>query len=180
MTHTPGRWPHDPISAFEGPREPPRRIRLLRGQVVIREDLRADTGEYTHLIIPDRFSPHNPDHAQESRTWHRGTVLAMGAPMLTKRGVEVPHGFAVGDEVIFHWAHHEKSWTREWVDGLPACWIPQAYVDAVVNEAFSVIIGQEPCRACGEPTWMHHAPRGAINTRCYCPSEVHEFGERKT
>jgi co-chaperonin GroES (HSP10) len=109
------------------------RVRLLRGQVVIRENLRGAADHLKHIIVPDVFTTHNPDAVQEARTWHRGRVLAMGAPMLTPTGAEVPHGFEVGDEVIFHWAHHEKSWTREWVDGEPAAWVPQWAVDAVVE-----------------------------------------------
>lgn len=122
-------------------------IRLLRGQVVIRENLTADTSHYTHIVIPNvsNAERHDADAIQRARTWHRGIVLAMGAPMLTPRGVEVPHGFAVGDDVLFHWAHHEKAWTREWVDGLPACWVPQAFVDAVVATS------SDRCVSCGEP-----------------------------
>lgn len=109
-------------------------IRLLRGQVVIREDLDAATRHFRHIVVPNvsNESAHNPDAIAERRTFHRGKVLAMGAPMLTSKGVEVPHGFAVGDDVVFHWIHGERLWTRPWLDGEPASWVPQAAVDGVV------------------------------------------------
>jgi co-chaperonin GroES (HSP10) len=112
-------------------------IRLLRGQVVVREDLDADTSHFTHIVVPgvNDDERHDPDARQRARKWHRGVVLAKGAPMLTPKGVEVPHGFEVGDVVIFHWIHREKSWTREWVDGKLAAWLPQAAIDAVVEAA---------------------------------------------
>jgi co-chaperonin GroES (HSP10) len=110
-------------------------IRLLRGQVVIRENLTADTNHYRHIVIPDvsDAEKYDADARQRARKWHRGTVLAMGAPMLSKTGAEIVPEFKVGDEVLFHWQHREKSWTREWIDGLLACWVPQAFVDAVLE-----------------------------------------------
>jgi hypothetical protein len=57
----------------------------------------------------------------------------MGAPAQTRKGAEVAHGFAVGDEVLFVWTHHEKTWTRPWTDGELAAWIPQENVLAVVE-----------------------------------------------
>lgn len=133
------------------------RVRLLRGQVVIREDLRADTRHFRHIIVPgvSNAERHDPDARQRARTWHRGNVLAMGAPMLTSKGVEVPHGFAVGDDVIFHWQHREKSWTRPWVDGELACWIPQAFVDAVIR--CGDVWGEYTCELPpNHPTHHHH------------------------
>jgi co-chaperonin GroES (HSP10) len=101
--------------------------------VVVREDYKADTAHYTHLIVPDVSTQHDRDAVARARKWHRGTVLAKGAPALTAKGVEVPHGFEVGDTVLFHWNHYEKGFTRPWSDGEPACWVPQVCVDAVVE-----------------------------------------------
>src|SRR5258706_5210064 len=102
-----------------------REVRLMRGQVVIREDKNTLQREYQNIIVPE---------AQDrERTSHRGVVLAMGPPMQTKRGVDVPHGFMVGDVVQFHWEHLEKAWTNRWTDGLMAAWVPQKFVDAVVE-----------------------------------------------
>jgi co-chaperonin GroES (HSP10) len=102
----------------------------MRGQVVIRENLTSDTDQFTHIIVPELGTW---EERQGKRMSHRGTVLAMGAPALTRRDMEVPPGFSVGDEVVFHWTHLEKAWTRPWIDGHPAVWVPQACVDAVVT-----------------------------------------------
>jgi len=109
-------------------------VRLLRGQVVIRERERASETIWTPA-----------EHASKVRT-HRGTVLALGPPALRSsmrwdaterewifRQIEVPHGFAAGDEVIYQFVHHQQNWTREWVDGKPATWVPQEAVDAVIE-----------------------------------------------
>jgi co-chaperonin GroES (HSP10) len=106
-------------------------IRVLRGRVIVREDLRADTEHYRHIIVPDVSTQHDPDAIAVARTWHRGTVLAMGAPALTKKGVEVPHGFAVGDQIYWHFVHNERSWTLTWIDGERAVALPQSCIDAV-------------------------------------------------
>lgn len=108
-------------------------VRLLRGQVVIREDLSADTAHYKHIVVPGVDTTNDPNAVAKARKWHRGRVLAMGAPAMTSKGVEVPRGFEVGDMVIFHFVHREKSWTREWTDGQLAVWVPQDAVDAVLS-----------------------------------------------
>lgn len=108
-------------------------IRLLRGQCVIREDLRADYRKYSSIFVPDVWTTDDKDAVARARTWHQGVVLALGAPVLTAGGAEVPPGYAVGDTVVFHWEHHEKAYTRPWVDGENACWIPQGCVDGVVE-----------------------------------------------
>jgi co-chaperonin GroES (HSP10) len=105
-------------------------IRLLRGQVVVREDHHAATREFTHIVVPELGTA---EERARKRTSHVARVLAMGPPALTRKGVEVPHGFAVGDTVVFSWATHEKSWTRPWVDGELAAWIPQECVHGVVE-----------------------------------------------
>jgi co-chaperonin GroES (HSP10) len=96
--------------------------------VVVREDYASDYAEYKHIVIPDR----DAKQAARDRKSHVGTVLAMGAPAQTSQGVDVPHGFDVGDRVCFHWVNYEAGFTRPWTDGEMACWIPQAAVDGVV------------------------------------------------
>ena len=98
-----------------------RRVRLLRGQVVIRE-----TGA--------RLSPTiwTPAPGQRQVSTHRGVVLAMGPPARDKHGNEIEPGFRVGEEVQYHWEHNEDTFTRIWPeDGLPACWVRQFAVDGV-------------------------------------------------
>jgi co-chaperonin GroES (HSP10) len=106
------------------------KIRLLRGQVVVREDMSARFSRYTDLglIVPDTVIAE-----ERKRRWHRGRVLQMGAPALDEFGHEVPFGFDVGDQVIWHWITHEPSWTRPYVDGELACWLPQECIDAVID-----------------------------------------------
>ncbi len=108
-------------------------LRLLRGQLVVREQLNADTAHYRHIVVPDVSTEHDAKAVARARKWHRGTVLQIGAPALTKDGAEVEPEYKVGDTVIFHWIHHEESWTRPWTDGELACWLPQAAVDAVLE-----------------------------------------------
>lgn len=115
-------------------------IRLLRGIVVVREDYKSDTAHYTHIIVPDVSTEHDRKAVARARKWHRGKVLAMGAPAMTSKGAEVPHGFAVGDEVLFHWVNYEEGFTRPWEDGELACWIPQNAVDAVLEPEGSVLV----------------------------------------
>jgi hypothetical protein len=96
-----------------------RRIRLLRGQVVIRE-------------IHDQYSIWTPAPNPRDVRIHRGRVLAKGLPAQVN-GHDVPHLFDVGDEVFYHWEKQEKAFTRDWIDGEPACWMYQHEVDAVVE-----------------------------------------------
>lgn len=107
-------------------------IRVLKGRVVVREDLRADYDTFKHIVVPDVTTANDRDAVARARTWHRGTVLAMGSPA-TRHGHDVPHGFKVGDRVLFHWIHNEKSWTFPWTDGDTAAVIPQECVDAVLE-----------------------------------------------
>ncbi len=56
-------------------------VRLMRGQVVIREaEVRASDVVWT------------PDADPQLVETHRGRVLAKGPPALTSKDVEVPHG----------------------------------------------------------------------------------------
>lgn len=92
------------------------KIRLLRGQVVVRE--RYDVASKV-LWTPDPNDRHTKTHT--------GEVLAMGPPI---RGIDP--GFVVGDVVQFHFEHNREAWTRPWpLDGEMAIWVPQSCVDAV-------------------------------------------------
>jgi hypothetical protein len=99
------------------------RIRLLPGQVVIRE---VDPAPSESLWTP---AP-----GERERHTHTGVVLAVGPPARTHggTGAEVPHDFAVGDLVQYHFTSHKGAATRAWpLDGRPAAWIPQENVDGV-------------------------------------------------
>jgi hypothetical protein len=99
------------------------KIRLMRGQVVVREVTRARS---SLLWTPDPT-------ARQQKT-HTGVVLGLGPPArLTDHpnSPEVFHGFQVGDIVQYHFTSHQEAATREWTDGKPATWIPQMNVDCV-------------------------------------------------
>jgi co-chaperonin GroES (HSP10) len=97
------------------------KIRPLRGQVVVRE--------IPHEASAILWTPTNP----RAVLVHRGRVLAMGPPAQTARGVDVPHGFSVGDEVLYSHQIHERSFARPWTDGEAASWVPQEAVSGVVE-----------------------------------------------
>jgi hypothetical protein len=100
-------------------------LRLLRGQVVIREELEG----YSATI----WTPPGQRKKEEGRV---GRVLAMGPPAYfdySGRCVEVPYGFGVGDRVVFVWLSNPHHYTMPWVDGEPAAWIPQGGVLAVID-----------------------------------------------
>jgi len=106
-------------------------IRPLRGRVIVREDVEADYSHLRHIVVPDVINDDHPTALARRRTWHRGRVVAMGEPARTRKGAEVPHGFNVGDLIVFHWAHLESAWTFEWPDGSRVACIPQECVDGV-------------------------------------------------
>jgi hypothetical protein len=115
--------PSDDDAPWIGKRDTPVRCRPLRGQVVIRE-----------RKIPASALIWGPEGNPRDVKSHRGVVIAMGEPAhLFPGGPEVPHGFVVGDEVVFHFNHLERAWTRPWVDGVDAVWVPQALVDGVIE-----------------------------------------------
>ena len=96
-------------------------IRLLRGQVAIRETPQKSSVIWT------------PEEQQRQVKTHRGLVLGLGPPRL-RGGVEVPYDFEVGDTVLYHFTHHREGWTHPWPeDGLPATWVPAYSVDAVLE-----------------------------------------------
>ena len=101
------------------------RVRVMRGQVVVRE-----------LVDVNPFWLPEPS-GWDKRT-HRGIVLALGEPARTPvrwdgtGGAEIPFGFRVGDIVQYHFEHHQDAWTQPWPDdGKPATWLAQSNVDAV-------------------------------------------------
>lgn len=96
------------------------RIRLLRGQCVVRE-----LPPVSSLLVLPAANP------RDVKT-HRGEVLAMGEPAQVN-GHDVPWGFKVGDVVQYHWEKLERAWTRPWLDGEPACWMRQDEIDGVVE-----------------------------------------------
>lgn len=94
-------------------------MRLLRGRVVVREDVSPSNILWT------------PEPGKRTVNTHRGVVLAVGAPAEAYPDIPVPHGFEVGDSVAFHFEHHEEARTRPWLDGKPAIWLTQQEVDGV-------------------------------------------------
>jgi hypothetical protein len=48
-------------------------------------------------------------------------------------GHDVPHLFAVGDVVQYHFEFREAARTRPWVDGEDAVWLQQQEIDAVIE-----------------------------------------------
>jgi len=103
-------------------------IRPLRGRVVIREHKDAQYTSFRSIIIPDTVLAN-----ARARTTHVGTVLAVGPPVLTKRGAEIPLGFAVGDVVQFHFEATEEGRKTIWSDGIEALVMAQREVDAVYD-----------------------------------------------
>ena len=98
----------------------------LRGRVVIREHKEASR----IVTIIDTRDPRGD--LTVSRT-HRGTVLAMGPPVLTDDGHEVPHGFAVGDVVQFHFEATESGRTTTWGEHEGVLVMAQREIDAVLE-----------------------------------------------
>ena len=107
-------------------------MRLLRGQVVVREDM-TPHDRAGRIIIPAVSNSDEKHAVSRRRDWHVGEGIAMGPPAQTKRGADVPHGFTVGDRVLFHWVHNEANFTLPWIDGQPACWVPQEAIDGVIE-----------------------------------------------
>lgn len=98
------------------------KITPMRGQVVLRE-------------IHEEHRVWRPTNPRDVKI-HRGRVIALGAPMRTTSGAEVPYEFKVGDVVLFSFVSNEKKVaTNTWSDGEPALWIPQWAISAVVDEA---------------------------------------------
>jgi hypothetical protein len=105
----------------------------LRGRIAVRPLVPRQTGLIIH---PDTSSDYERSDQKslgiKAQSSHRGIVLAKGAPMLTKRDAEVPHGFDVGDEVSYVFALRgtEESRAGEW-NGEPCVWLGQEEIQAV-------------------------------------------------
>jgi co-chaperonin GroES (HSP10) len=96
-------------------------FRPMRGRVVIREHKQAST--VIHIVGGD---------PREEKT-HRGTVIAVGPPVLHESGVEVPLLFGVGDVVQFHFEATEKGRTTSWNGEDGVCVLAQREIDAVLE-----------------------------------------------
>jgi co-chaperonin GroES (HSP10) len=100
------------------------KIRLLPGQVVVREE-----------ASPASEKLWTPSPNPRKVTTHTGRILALGPPAL-HHGHPVPHEYQVGDLVQFHFNHLEELLTNDWpLDGKPAIWLPQKDIDAVWEES---------------------------------------------
>ena len=116
------------------------KLRLLRGRVAIREDLPTSIGA---IVLPGGY---HQAHERDRRS-HRGIVLAVGDPAVTRKGVEVPLGFGPGDVVHFVFdsapaygealrlgvggateAARKGVWPG---DGMPCTWVAQEEVVGV-------------------------------------------------
>lgn len=84
-------------------------LRLLRGRVQIRPD--EEPKRIGSIIIPGTVVQKDPRNRTIPRT---GVVMAMGAPRQTKHGHEVPHGFAVGDRVIYQYGQISTDGQDAW------------------------------------------------------------------
>lgn len=144
-------------------------IRPLRGRVVIREIKDAQYRHYPSIVIPDTAMAN-----ERSRMTHTGTVLAVGPPVQTSLGHDIPHGFEAGDVVQFHFEGTEKGRITKWEDGEDALVMAQREVDAVHHEDLQhprqfLSFGQPPCKKCGRGYAAHyHDRRGRI----HCPENV--------
>jgi co-chaperonin GroES (HSP10) len=96
-------------------------LRFLRGRVVIREDKR-----HSQIII-------TVDNNPRATTTHRGIVLAVGPPVLTSKGAEIPLFFKVGDIVQFHFEATEKGRTFSYGEWTNVLCMAQREVDCVIE-----------------------------------------------
>jgi co-chaperonin GroES (HSP10) len=76
------------------------------------------------IIIPD------PQKRTNANTLGRGIVLAMGPPALSKKGVEVPPNFKVGDEVLHIGQHVSRD---SWNNGERVRYCAQEEVQCVIE-----------------------------------------------
>lgn len=135
MSGTPHRDDTGYQSTEANSRVPSGPVRPLRGRVVLRPLYPIKIG-LIHLpgMTQDWERESQRDKGIRAMSSHRGRVLAMGAPAYAPDGrSEVPHGFEVGDEVVFIWRHNEREYTRTWTDGEPCCWVAQEHVQAVMT-----------------------------------------------
>jgi co-chaperonin GroES (HSP10) len=113
---------------YRGPAVAASSVRLLRGQVVVREE----SGHYSS--VHGLWTPPGERKKEEARI---GTVLALGPPAFldySGRCVEVPYLFDVGDRIVFAWVSNPFHFTLPWPpDGKPASWVPQGAVLGVLE-----------------------------------------------
>ena len=102
------------------------RLHCLRGRVVIRPDR---PGWKSDTLI----DPYTAEYREYEERTHRGTVLAMGPPVLTGEGHEIPHGFRVGDVVQYNYESTEKGSRITWPDGEVCVVRAQREIDAVIE-----------------------------------------------
>lgn len=102
------------------------KLHCLRGRVVIRPE-RAGS-ESSSLI-----DPYVGEYREYQEKTHRGTVMALGPPVLTEQGHEIPHGFSVGDVVQFHYESTEAGSRLIWTDGEVCVVRAQREIDAVIE-----------------------------------------------
>jgi co-chaperonin GroES (HSP10) len=110
----------------------------LRGRVALREIVPLRTGLIWHPDQrPDTERAEDKSLGLLAQSSHRGRVLAMGPPAL-RHGHEVPHGFAVGDEVLFVYGLGlvEEGRRLVWEDGEECVWVTQEEVIAVCDPDF--------------------------------------------
>lgn len=110
------------------------KVRPLRGRVAISPIVPQRTGHIWHPDSrPDTERAEDKSLGILAQSSHRGRVLAVGAPAL-RYGHELPHGFAVGDEVIFVFGSGGIEDTRKGYFGdVPCTWVTQEEVLAVVD-----------------------------------------------
>ena len=94
----------------------------LRGRVVIRE-IKARS---SIILDPGVFDP-------RAQTTHRGQVIAVGPPVLTLKGAEIPLDFKAGDVVQFHFEGTEKGRTVTWDGHEGVLVMAQREIDAVIE-----------------------------------------------
>lgn len=83
-------------------------LRPLRGRVRIRCD--EQPRKIGSIIVPDQALDNGLDR-KKPRT---GVVMAIGAPILSKKGIELPYDFKVGDRVIYQFGQLTTDGTDAW------------------------------------------------------------------
>jgi co-chaperonin GroES (HSP10) len=111
-------------------------LRPLRGRVALREIVSLRTGLIWHPDHrPDTERTEDKSYGNLAQSSHRGRVLCFGPPALMYNRHEVPHGFAVGDEVVFVYGAGlvETGRRSTWTDDEPCLWVTQEEILAVVD-----------------------------------------------
>jgi co-chaperonin GroES (HSP10) len=85
-----------------------RKLTPLRGRVRIMPD--EAPRRIGSIIIPDQAKDDGRDRTKP-RT---GIVLAIGAPVVSKKGVELPYDFCVGDRVLYQFGQLSSDGVDAW------------------------------------------------------------------